>query len=63
MIFIRPVWACLLAVIAGLGPPPALCPGAGVAERPQEILYGQKGHFSKNRHKNPKNELPSDSIF
>ncbi len=28
----------LLAVIDGLVPGPALCPGAGAAERPQEIL-------------------------
>jgi hypothetical protein len=26
-------------------------------------IYGQKGHFSKIRNKNPKNELHSDFIF
>jgi hypothetical protein len=26
-------------------------------------VNGQKDHFSKNRNKNPKNELPSDFIF
>jgi hypothetical protein len=39
MTFIRPVWAGLLAVSVGLVPGPAHCPGAGAAERPQEILY------------------------
>ena len=34
-----PVWTGLLAVDVGLVPGPALCPGAGAAERPQEILY------------------------
>jgi hypothetical protein len=37
--FIRPVWAGHLEFSAGLVPEPALCPGAGAAERPQEILY------------------------
>ena len=51
--FIRPVWAGLLAVSAGLVPGPVLCSGAGAAERPQEILYryfmkfgGKLGNFS-----------------
>jgi hypothetical protein len=39
--FIRPVWTGLLAVNVGLVPGPALCPGAGAAERLQEILYSQ----------------------
>ena len=30
---------------------------------PDTRIYGQKGHFSKNRNKNPKNELPFDFIF
>ena len=39
MTFIRPLWAGLLGVSAGLVPGPTLCPGAGAAERPQEMLY------------------------
>jgi hypothetical protein len=39
MTFIRPVWAGLLAVSAGLVPGSALFPGADAAEKLQEILY------------------------
>jgi hypothetical protein len=34
-----PVLDQLVSVIAGLVPEPALCPGAGAAERSQETLY------------------------
>jgi hypothetical protein len=37
--FIIPEWAGLLVVNDSLVPYEALCPGAGDAERPQEILY------------------------
>ena len=58
-----PVLDHLVSISAGIVPEPALCPGAGFAERSQETLHGQKGNFSKNRNKNPKNELSSDFIF
>jgi hypothetical protein len=42
MTLIRSVWAGLLAVIGGLVTGPALCLGAGAAERPQEKLYSRE---------------------
>jgi hypothetical protein len=39
MTFIRPVWASILRVIAGLEPGPTLSPAADPVERLQEILY------------------------
>jgi hypothetical protein len=52
MTVIRPIWAGLLTVSAGLVPGPTLCPGAGGAEGPQEILYCEnfaaKHNYGKN---------------
>jgi len=42
-----PVLDHLVSVSAGLVPEPALCPGAGTAERSQETLYLKKFVFEK----------------
>jgi hypothetical protein len=39
MTFFRPLLDHLVSISAGLVPAPALCPGAGAAERSQETLY------------------------
>ena len=43
MTFIRPVWAGLLAVSAGLVPGPALCPGAAGRPFITSILKRERG--------------------
>ena len=40
-----PVLYHAVSISAGLVPGPALCPGAGAAERPQEILYWEVIEF------------------
>jgi hypothetical protein len=40
-----PVLDHLVWISAGLVPEPALCPGAGVAERSQETLYSKINFF------------------
>jgi hypothetical protein len=44
--FSVPVLDFLVSVSAGLVPEPALCPGAGAAERSQETLYTKMNIFA-----------------
>jgi hypothetical protein len=45
--FFLPVLDHLVSISAGLVPVPALCPGAGAAERSQKTLYVKKVFFRK----------------
>ena len=51
-----PVLDRLVSISAGLVPEPALCPGAGAADRSQETLYIKKRNLTSiqriNRHEN-----------
>ena len=44
-----PVLDRLVSISAGLVPGPALCPGAGAAERSQETLYGEIKNKNLNK--------------